>query len=334
MEAGLLLGPTSDIRRFAASAKQAEDLGYAAAWVPDQGFHRDPFVALTLAAESTSRLQLGLGVANAYTRHPATLARAAGTLAELSGGRVILGLGAGERALRDRVGAARVAFLPTIRPTFEAIRDLLRGRSVTVTTKLFEMRDAKLDFTVDHPVPLYLATRETEGLRAAGEIADGVILGDICDPAGVKRQIAHVHAGARDAGRQAGGIRIVSWIITIVTRERAATLQPLRPILARTLVTMVPSALEVLGVTPDAVQRLRDALAGRGPNLEQALREDLIENLAIIGDETYCRRRIRSLRDAGATQIAMRMPMDLARVLDYGANLRAFADNVLPDLAV
>jgi 5,10-methylenetetrahydromethanopterin reductase len=334
VEAGLLLGPTSDIRRFAESARQAEDLGYATAWVPDQGFHRDPVVALALAAEKTSRLQLGLGVANAYTRHPATLARAAGTLAELSGGRFILGLGAGERALRDRVGAARAAFLPTIQPTFEAIRDLLRGCSVTATTRLFELRDAKLDFTVEHPVPLYLATRDANGLRAAGEIADGVILGDICDPAGVKRQIADIRAGARAAGREPGGIRVVSWIITIVTHDRAAVLQRLRPILARTLITMVPSALEVLGVTPDTVQVLRDALAGLRPTLEQALRDDLIENLAIIGDEAYCIRRIRSLQDAGATQIAMRMPMDLARVLDYDANLRLFAENVLPHLAV
>lgn len=332
MEAGLLLGPTGDIRRFAESARKAEDLGYAAAWVPDQGFHRDPFVALALAAEKTSRLQLGLGVGNAYTRHPATLARAAGTLAELSGGRFILGLGAGERALRDRVGAARTAFLPTIRPAFDAIRSLLHGSSVTLTTKLFELRDAKLDFTVDHPVPLYLATRETEGLRAAGEIADGVILGDISDPIAVKRQIADVHAGAQGAGRAPGGIRIVSWIITIITRDRAAALQRLRPILARTLVTMVPSALAVLGVAPDTAQVIREALAGRRPSLEQVLGDDLIERLAIIGDDSYCARRVRALRDAGATQIAVRMPMDLARVLDYTANLRAFADTVLPHL--
>ena len=333
MEGALLLGPTTDIRCFAESAKQVEELGYAAAWVPDQGFHRDPFIALAAAAERTSRLLLGLGVANAYTRHPATLARAAGTLAELSGGRFILGLGAGERALRDRVGATRTAFLPTIKPTFEAIRDLLRGCSVTITTKLFEMRDAKLDFSVNHSVPLYLATRDTEALRLAGEIADGVILGDVCEPDAVKWQIAQVHAGARDAGRDAREIGVVSWIITMITRDRAAALQRLRPMLARTVVTMVPSALEVLGVTSKTVASLREALVNNELDLEHAMPEDLVDHLAIVGDETYCRRRLREVKDAGATQIAMRMPIDLARVFDYNTNLRTFAATVLPYLA-
>ena len=333
MEGGLLLGPTSDIRAFAEAAREVEKLGYTTAWVPDQGFHRDPFIAMAVAMERTSRLQLGLGVANAYTRHPATLARAAGTLAELSGGRFILGLGAGELALRDRVGAPRVPFLPTIKPTFEAIRGLLQGRSVSVQTGLFELRDAKLDFTVSHPVPLYLATRDLNGLRVAGEIADGVILGDICEPGAVKAQIAHVHEGARDAARDPGGIQIVSWVITIVTGDRHTAVQRLRPMLARTVATMVPSALQVLGLPPTAAQSIRKALADGSTNLEQLMPDNLIDNVAIIGDEPYCRRRVQSLKDAGATQLAMRMPMDLARVLDYRSNIRSFAADVLPHIA-
>ncbi len=333
MEGGLLLGPTSDIRAFAEAAREVEKLGYTTAWVPDQGFHRDPFIAMAVAMERTSRLQLGLGVANAYTRHPATLARAAGTLAELSGGRFILGLGAGELALRDRVGAPRVPFLPTIKPTFDAIRSLLQGRSVTVQTGLFELRNAKLDFSVSHPVPLYLATRDNSGLRLAGEVADGVILGDICEPSAVQAQIARVHEGARDADRDPRSIKIVSWVITIVTGDRQTAVQRLRPMLARTVASMVPSALQLLGLTPAAAQSIRKALADDSTKLEPLMPDDFINSLAIIGDVPYCRRRAQSLRDAGATQLAMRMPMDLARVLDYGSNLRSFAADVLPHMA-
>jgi 5,10-methylenetetrahydromethanopterin reductase len=333
LESALLLGQTGDVRRFGESARQVETLGYSAAWVPDQGFHRDPFIALASAAQHTSLLQLGLGVANAYTRHPAMLARAAGTLAELSGGRFILGLGSGERPLRDRVGSRRTPFLPTIKPTFEAIRALLCGQSVTVKNDLFEMHNAKLDFAVHHRIPLYLATRDHMALRLAGEIADGVILGDFCEPATVRQLVSLVHDGARAAGRMPAAVHIVSWVITIVTGDREMVIHRLRPMLAGMLATMVPDGLRALGVDTATAQALRTTARTDMTALERLIPDDLVDAAAIIGDAAYCRRRVQSLRDAGATQLAVRMPMDLAYELDYKANMRAFAEHVLPHLA-
>jgi 5,10-methylenetetrahydromethanopterin reductase len=332
MRGALLLGPTSDMRRFGKSARQVEELGYHAAWIPDQGFHRDPFVALATAAEQTSRLQLGLGVANVYTRHPATLARAAGTLAELSAGRFILGLGAGERALKERVGAPRVPFLPTIKTTFTVIRDLMEGRSVTVKSELFELRNARLNFVVDYPVPLYLATRDLHGLRIAGEIADGVILGDFCKPNAVKRSVAHVREGAHGFGRDPSRIQIVSWVITIITDDSQTAKERLRPMLAQTIATMVPDALEMVGVETKSFREIREASLHDSARLRHLIPDDLVDNLSIVGDAADCRRRIESLREAGATQLAMRMPMDLADTFDFNSNLQAFAAHVLPYL--
>jgi len=68
-----------------------EDAGYDGAWAAETG--HDPFLALTLAAEHTERLQLGTGIAVAFARNPMTLASTAWDLNHFSGGRFMLGLG-------------------------------------------------------------------------------------------------------------------------------------------------------------------------------------------------------------------------------------------------
>jgi 5,10-methylenetetrahydromethanopterin reductase len=334
VEHAVLLGPTADIRSFGRAMADAEALGYTAVWIPDQAFHRDPFVALAVAASHTSRIHLGLGVTNPYTRHPAMIARAAATLAELTDGRFILGLGAGERSLKDRVGAPRAPFVPTIRATVTALREVFDGRTSTVDAASFRMAGVRLDFVPRQPVPIYLATRKLEGLRLAGAIADGVILGDYCDPEPVALSIAHIHVGAQEAGREPSQIAIVSWIIAIVTDDPRTARDRLRPIIAKTIDNMLPEAVELARIKPEALTALRATRSSDRDGVPASIVPDwLVDRLTIIGDAATCVDRMRALRDAGATQIAVRMPVDLARTFDVAANIRVLAREVFPKLA-
>ncbi len=89
----LELGP--DPRAFVALARKAEDIGCRAVYVADHpGATADPFASLAALAGATT-LRLGTYVLNAGVRDPLTIASAAATLDVLSGGRVVLGLGAG-----------------------------------------------------------------------------------------------------------------------------------------------------------------------------------------------------------------------------------------------
>jgi 5,10-methylenetetrahydromethanopterin reductase len=95
---GLL--PNRPVAEIAELAARAEDLGFAGVWLADsQSIFRDPFCALALCAGRTRRLKLATGVTNPVTRHPATLACSFATLDELSGGRVVLGIGVGESSV-------------------------------------------------------------------------------------------------------------------------------------------------------------------------------------------------------------------------------------------
>src|ERR1700749_4114824 len=79
---------------------QIDRLGYDALWLTDSSLHsRNCWAYLTLAARTSARLRLGTAVTNPVTRHPAVTAVAAATVDEVSAGRTILGIGAGDRPL-------------------------------------------------------------------------------------------------------------------------------------------------------------------------------------------------------------------------------------------
>src|SRR3569623_442451 len=93
-------GIGSDLAKAAEGAKGQEALNYDGLWAAET--NHDPFLALTLAAEHTSRIELGTGIAVAFARSPMTLAQTAYNLNAYAEGRLLLGLGSQIRALLTR----------------------------------------------------------------------------------------------------------------------------------------------------------------------------------------------------------------------------------------
>jgi probable F420-dependent oxidoreductase len=84
-------GIGSDLAKAAAQAQMQEELGFDGLWAAET--NHDPFLALTLAAEHTSRIEIGTGIAVAFARSPMTLAQTAYNLNAFAEGRFLLGLG-------------------------------------------------------------------------------------------------------------------------------------------------------------------------------------------------------------------------------------------------
>src|SRR5207342_3603795 len=99
-------------------------------WLGDEGPGRDPFALLAAGAARTNRIRLGVGVTNPYLRHPATTAAAALTIHDLSGGRMILGLGPGGDLALGPVHVPRVRPLAATRRALELIRAVSRGEAL------------------------------------------------------------------------------------------------------------------------------------------------------------------------------------------------------------
>lgn len=82
--------------------RRVEQLGYSTLWVGET-FGRDPFAQLAAVGAATSELKLASGIANIYNRHPGVMLQGANTVAEQTGGRMVLGLGVSSPAIVQRV---------------------------------------------------------------------------------------------------------------------------------------------------------------------------------------------------------------------------------------
>lgn len=191
-----------DFETCMASVEKAEEAGYAYGWFVDsQILWQDVYVYLTSALARTERIVLGTAVTNPFTRHPTVTASAFGTLSQLHPGRLVLGIGRGDSAVRT-MGLNPV---PTrvLRDTIPVLRDLLAGRTV-------RMNDADVHFRwieEDASVPICLCATGPKNLRAAGALADIVMLYVGVNPAAVSWAIEHARAGAEEAGKDPDALR-------------------------------------------------------------------------------------------------------------------------------
>src|SRR5262245_16024385 len=103
---GLLFPGEPEVPRIVDLARRAEGLGYESIWLAETRFTRDAIVSAAAVAAATSRVRIGTAVVNPFTRGAVLTAVTFATLDELSGGRVVAGIGPGSPAVLERQGIA------------------------------------------------------------------------------------------------------------------------------------------------------------------------------------------------------------------------------------
>lgn len=329
------LPPEGPLTELVELAVEAEGLGCRTLWVNDDRLQKDVFTVLAAIAQGTSDLRLGPGVTNPYSRHPALLATAIATLDELSGGRAVLGLGAGGTNHRA-LGVERQAPATGLREGVTIVRGLLAGERVTVDGRVMHAHGAQLDFAPPRPnVPIYIGARGPKVLKVAGALADGVIVGNIASPEGWSYALGHVEAGCRRAERDPVDVALTAWVACAVSEDAAAAIDAVRPMVATSLTTSRPILAELgLRVPPGfaAVMQQHDWTPSREAVQEAAAEVpvELVRRFAIAGTPADCRAHVEMLLDAvpRISELAI-IPFPVAgqRITDV---VRAFCDQVLP----
>src|SRR5262244_1596356 len=153
-------------------ATTAERLGYDGYFLPETWAH-DVTVLMAEAAVKTRRIVLGTGILGVWGRSAGTLAMGASTLAAISGGRFVLGLGASTAQLTEGLhDVPFVAPIARMRRTVTQVRALLGGERVPLAVAT-SARPLKLNLAPTGAVPIYLAALTDESVRLTGEVADG-----------------------------------------------------------------------------------------------------------------------------------------------------------------
>jgi probable F420-dependent oxidoreductase len=200
-----------------ATARAAEDAGFRGMWANDT--QHNPFVALAIAAQATTRLELGTGIAVAFARSPMVTAQTAWDLSRLSGGRFLLGLGTQVRAhIERRFGMPWDPPVPKLREYIQALRAIWRTWQEWVP-----LRVSGAHYNINlmgpffspgpnvHPRIPVLIAGVNEGLcRLAGEVTDGFIVHPLHSITYLKEFVLpHVAEGLARAGRHREDLEIV-----------------------------------------------------------------------------------------------------------------------------
>src|SRR3984893_15530618 len=160
-------------------AALADSLGYESAWVAE-GHGGDQFAILAACATRTSRILLGTSISSVFVRTAPTIAMAASTIADISGGRFILGLGSSHKVQVEPEPEHGVAYgkpLTRTRETVAFVRELIRKGRVRFQGETIRIQNFELWYAPRHrEVPMYLSAVFPKGVALCGEVADGIIL--------------------------------------------------------------------------------------------------------------------------------------------------------------
>src|SRR5579871_963401 len=227
----------SDLLRW---SRKAEDSGFGAImasdhfhpWTPQQGQAGFVWSWMGALGAQTSRVRFGTGVtAPGFRYHPAVLAQASATLAEMFPGRFYLGIGAGEALNEHVVGSywpEAPARLDRLVESIEIIRKLFSGKVIKHKGEHFTVESARLYTLPQTPPPIYVATSGPLMSERTGRLADGIITVGAPDEK-IRNLMSRFEKGAREAGKDPATMpRIIQLHVSWAESREAAVEQAVR----------------------------------------------------------------------------------------------------------
>jgi len=271
--------------------RRAEATGYDDLWTGETN-GSDGFTPLALAATWTGRMRLGTGVVNPFTRGPAVLAQHAAALADASGGRFVLGLGASSDVIVERWNQRPFEKpLSRLRETVPVLREVLAGGRGP--------GGFKLETPPAQPVPIAIAALRDRMLRLGGELGDGTFV-NFLPLSAVDHVVARVREGEAAAGRERTEVICRFFCIPGEALDTARFM-----FAAYGTVHVYEAFFRALG-WGEAIDPMVDAWRGgdRKRALEQ-VPEALLREIFIFGDGAAMRERLGAYAVRGITTLVL-----------------------------
>jgi probable F420-dependent oxidoreductase len=289
------------VERIVEAVCAAEQAGYDDAWLADAG----GIDALTLAAivlDRTERIRVGIAVVPAYTRTPAVLAATVATLADLAPGRFALGLGTSSEAMINGWhGLTLERPVARMRETLALLRGIFAGERTSFTGQTLRSTGYRQP-ALATPVPILLAALRPRMTELAVTAADGIIL-NLFPLSALDSLMAGIHNAATRVGKDPAEIEVASRFqgqVVVNDAEHAAARDTFRFHFTPYFANPVYNAFLAEVGYPDIAAGLQShARAGDWAGARACLTDELVDEIAVIGDVEHFRARLGTYAEAG-----------------------------------
>ena len=289
--------------------KYAELCGFEAVWQAESRLVRDAIVPMAAFAAVTSRIKIGSGVINNWTRNAAVVAATFLTLDDLAQDRIYCGIGAWWDPLAAKVGIQRSKNLLAMREVVTVVRRLLNRERVSFDGEFVQMDDVELDVVHGRKeprnVPIYIGATGPKMMALTGEIADGAVLNYLVSPKYNEMAMAQLEIGARKAGKSIDEVDRPQLVVCSVDHDRTAALDGARKLVTQYL-GQQPHIMKASGVSQDLLDEINQVLTW--PATEEQILEamklvpdDVVQMITASGTPDEVKAKVREYMDAGAT---------------------------------
>lgn len=270
-------------------ARQAERLGFDELWVVEDLGFRGGFAQAGAVLAATERIVVGLGILPTGARNVAYTAMELSTLAELFPQRLVAGIGHGMPGWMRQVGAWPASPLTLLDEQGAALRALLAGDEVSVQGRYVRLDSFRLSQVAATPPTVLAGVRGPRSLELAGRVCDGVVLAEPATPEYITAALAATGPG----------MRVVTYDVACVDDDADLARAVVRPALAwigdsdwAPHLAPLPFAQQFAALRASSADRQAFA---------QALPDEWVERLAVVGPPAAARDQIAARHAAGAT---------------------------------
>jgi probable F420-dependent oxidoreductase len=331
---GVTVLPDPPFSRWLELIQRAERHGFGYAWTYDSHIlWQESVPMLAVAARETSKIKLGHFVTNPATRDPTVLASAYATLQDLSDGRMAMGIGRGDSAVRY------VGRLPMRVAEFERacamVRELMNGDEVEWNEKRLQLKWVRSELP---RIPMWVAGYGPRALAVAGRVGDGVII-QLADPEIIQWIMETARRSAEEAGRDPAQLKCIVGAPAHISGDLADARDQVRWFPAM-VSNHVMDLIDRYGADGSAVPKaLTDYVQARkfydynehsrvGAKHGEFVTDEICDRFCVLGTAEQAKAKLQELQGIGVDQFNIYL-------MTHGQEetLRAFGDEIIPELA-
>ena len=290
-------GPTVTVQDSIALAQRLETLGWDDLWLADAG-GLDALTLMPMLLGATEKMRMGIAVVPVFTRTPAVLASTFSVISQAYPGRFVPGLGTSSHAIINNWhGLEMEKPVTRIKETMALLRPMMAGEKSNFEGSVLRSRGYRQGPTQNQPI--YLAGLRPKMLETAAEIGDGVIL-NLFPRSALPKIMEHIAIGAERAGKDPASVEVVCRHMMCVTDDKALGRAAFRAAFGPYYATPVYNKFLAWSGYEDAAREIQAGFVARDrERTAAAMPDDLVDQIAVIGNEAECQQLIREYADGG-----------------------------------